>query len=79
MRSMLACAATAVDCAPVTWERALTIAGWSEGARRDIEIFRVVDKEGLTPLLMVLNEPFGDVTEASGGTGPEGAADVAGA
>lgn len=47
-------------------ERALTIAGWSEGARRDIEIFRVVDKEGLTPLLLVLNEPFGEVSEASG-------------
>lgn len=39
-------------------ERALTIAKWSDGARRDIEIFRVVDKEGLTPLLMVLNEPY---------------------
>ena len=37
-------------------ERALTIAGWSEKARRDIEIFRLVDTEGLTPLLMVLNE-----------------------
>jgi hypothetical protein len=37
-------------------ERALEIAGWSEGARRDIEIFRLVDTEGLTPLLMVLNE-----------------------
>jgi hypothetical protein len=37
-------------------ERALQIAGWSENARRDIEIFRLVDAEGLTPLLMVLNE-----------------------
>lgn len=37
-------------------ERALMIAGWSEQARRDIEIFRLVDVEGLTPLLMVLNE-----------------------
>lgn len=37
-------------------ERVLTIAGWSERARRDIEIFRLVDTEGLTPLLMVLNE-----------------------
>jgi hypothetical protein len=37
-------------------ERVLTIAGWSEKARRDIEIFRLVDTEGLTPLLMVLNE-----------------------
>jgi hypothetical protein len=38
-------------------ERALEIAGWSEKARNDIEIFRLVDTEGLTPLLMVLNEP----------------------
>lgn len=47
-------------------ERVLTIAGWSEGAKRDIEIFRVVDQEGLTPLLVVLNEPLGvaDVAEA---------------
>ena len=37
-------------------ERALEIAGWSENARNDIEIFRLVDTEGLTPLLMVLNE-----------------------
>jgi hypothetical protein len=37
-------------------ERALSIAGWSEQARRDIEIFPIVDVEGLTPLLMVLNE-----------------------
>jgi hypothetical protein len=38
-------------------ERALQIAGWSEPARNDIEIFKLVDTEGLTPLLMVLNEP----------------------
>jgi len=37
-------------------EQVLTIAGWSEQARRDIEIFRLEDVEGLTPLLMVLNE-----------------------
>jgi hypothetical protein len=37
-------------------ERALQIAGWSERARNDIEIFRLVDTDGLTPLLMVLNE-----------------------
>ena len=37
-------------------ERALEIAGWSAQARRDIEIFRLVDTEGLTPLLMVLND-----------------------
>jgi hypothetical protein len=38
-------------------ERALEIAGWSERARKDVEVFRLVDAEGLTPLLMVLNEP----------------------
>jgi hypothetical protein len=37
-------------------ESALRIAGWSERARRDVEVFRLVDTEGLTPLLMVLNE-----------------------
>lgn len=37
-------------------ERALQIAGWSERARADVEIFRVVDEDGLTPLLMVLSE-----------------------
>ena len=45
-------------------ERALQIAGWSERARNDIEIFRLVDTEGLTPLLMVLNEPRGRASEA---------------
>jgi hypothetical protein len=37
-------------------ERALEIAGWSPKARNDIEIFRLVDTEGLTPLLLALNE-----------------------
>jgi hypothetical protein len=37
-------------------EQALTIAGWSERARRDIEIYRLEEVEGLTPILMVLNE-----------------------
>lgn len=37
-------------------ERTLDIAGWSEAAKRDVEIFRLVDTEGLTPLLSVLNE-----------------------
>jgi hypothetical protein len=36
-------------------ERALSLAGWSADARRDIEIFRIVDVDGLTPLLEVLN------------------------
>jgi hypothetical protein len=37
-------------------ERALEIAGWSVKARSDVEIFRLVETDGLTPLLMVLNE-----------------------
>lgn len=37
-------------------ERALEIAGWSESARRDIEVYRLVDTEGLTPILGVLND-----------------------
>ncbi len=37
-------------------ERVLSIAGWSEQAIGDIEIYRLVDIEGLTPLLDVLNE-----------------------
>ena len=37
-------------------ERALQIAGWSDKARSDLEIFRVIEAEGLTPLLMVLND-----------------------
>jgi hypothetical protein len=51
-------------------ERALQIAGWSEKARSDIEIFKLVDTEGLTPLLMVLNEP-GSSTAAASGDGSE--------
>jgi len=37
-------------------ERVLTISGWSEQARRDLEIYKLVDIEGLTPILDVLNE-----------------------
>ena len=37
-------------------QRTLGIAGWSEKARRDVEIYRLVDVEGLTPLLTLLNE-----------------------
>jgi hypothetical protein len=40
-------------------ERALEVAGWSERARNDIEVFRLADAEGLTPVLMVLNETRG--------------------
>ena len=45
-------------------ERTLEIAGWSEAARNDIEIFKLVDTEGLTPLLMVLNERQGGPSRA---------------
>jgi hypothetical protein len=58
-------------------ERALEIAGWSERARRDIEIFRLVDAEGLTPLLMVLNEP-GSPRAAEGAVRPDRGAQAAG-
>jgi hypothetical protein len=36
--------------------RALAIAGWSTSAQRDLELFRLVDCEGLTPLLALFNE-----------------------
>jgi hypothetical protein len=49
-------------------ERALEFAGWSETARKDIEVFRLVDAEGLTPLLMVLNEPGAAHQEAGTAT-----------
>jgi hypothetical protein len=51
-------------------EKALTIAGWSEKARRDIEIFRLVDVEGLTPILMVLNEDGVEVEKTEGSPAP---------
>lgn len=37
-------------------QRTLDIAGWTPHAQADVEIFRLVDQEGLTPLLAVLNE-----------------------
>lgn len=37
-------------------EHALQMAGWSEKARNDVEVFPLIDTEGLTPILMVLNE-----------------------
>jgi len=37
-------------------QRTLDIAGWSKEAQSDVEIFRLVDMEGLTPLLSVLND-----------------------
>ncbi len=36
--------------------RALAIAGWAERSQQDMEVFRLTDTEGLTPLLMVINE-----------------------
>ena len=37
-------------------ERMLELSGWGELARRDIEIFKLTDTEGLTPLLSALND-----------------------
>jgi hypothetical protein len=37
-------------------ERALDIAGWSADSKRDIELYRLIDTEGLTPLLSLLND-----------------------
>ena len=51
-------------------ERALQIAGWSDKARADVEIFRIVKMDGLTPLLMVLDE--------GGTSAPSGAPDAPG-
>jgi hypothetical protein len=36
--------------------RMLDIAGWSEAAQKDLEIYRLVDCDGLTPLLALFNE-----------------------
>jgi len=45
-------------------ERALQIAGWSAEARRDIEILKLEDVEGLTPLLDALNKTTLDTPRA---------------
>lgn len=37
-------------------ERALDIAGWSPKSARDVEIYKLVDVDGLTPLLSLLND-----------------------
>ncbi len=42
-------------------QRALDIARWSAEAQRDVELFRLTDQEGLTPLLSVLNQAGGPV------------------
>jgi len=54
-------------------ERALEIAGWTERARNDIEIYKLVNSEGLTPLLMVLNETR---RQGAGGTDPRAPANA---
>ena len=48
-------------------QRALDIAGWSPEAQRDVELFQLVDVEGLTPLFEVLNRPTLD-WDGPGGT-----------
>lgn len=56
-------------------ERMLAITKWSEQAQRDIEIYRLVDTDGLTPLLSVLNEApeaFDTAGTAATGTGKPG-------
>src|SRR5262249_45526602 len=46
-------------------ERALDIANWRQKAKRDTEIFRIVETDGLTPILQVLDE----MTLANSGKG----------
>ncbi len=50
--------------------RLLDIAGWSEEAQTDMEVYRLVDTEGLTPLLTVLNEAT-QASEEEGVAEPE--------
>jgi hypothetical protein len=38
-------------------ERALAISGWSDRAKSDVEVYKITDVEGLTPLLDVLTDP----------------------
>lgn len=40
--------------------RALDVGGWNAPARRDVEIFEVLDKDGITPLLTILYEDAGE-------------------
>jgi hypothetical protein len=56
-------------------ERALTIAEWSAEARRDVEVFRVVDVDGLTPILMVLNEESERAKSSDQSVPPSGSID----
>ena len=57
-------------------ERALQIAGWSQRARADIEIFKLIEADGLTPLLMVLGDAHGPVN-GHGSNGLRGQANPA--
>jgi hypothetical protein len=58
-------------------QRALDIAGWSERAQRDTEVFQLVDVEGLTPLLAVLNEAtLSEAGKPPAGTGASAEAPV---
>lgn len=62
-------------------ERALSIAGWSERAKSDVEVFRIVDVDGLTPLLDVLTDPPGkrrDAEVAGALPRPAGQSEIAG-
>lgn len=53
--------------------RVLQIAGWSDDAQKDLEVYALVDTEGLTPFLTVLNEAVraGEVTDESSNAQPE--------
>jgi hypothetical protein len=54
-------------------QRTLDIAKWSPKAQSDVEIFRLVDTEGLTPLLTVLNKASlakGSPKRSEGDDGP---------
>jgi hypothetical protein len=46
-------------------ERALDIAGWSKTSTRDLEVFRLSDVDGLTPLLSLLNDATLDAPPAT--------------
>ena len=60
--------------------RALEIAGWSETAQADREVYMLVDTEDLAPLLTVLNEEIdaGDKAAIEAATSQNAAAWMAG-
>ncbi len=51
-------------------ERALDIAGWSAKSKRDLEVFKLVDVDGLTPLLSLLNDATLDTPVATAPSTP---------